>query len=60
RDRMPLIGREITYLQSGQEKNARVTGVANDGGLIVITDGKEEILRSGEISLGSYSFSGLE
>ena len=60
RARMPLIGREITYLQSGQEKNARVTGVANDGGLIVITDGKEEILRSGEISLGSYSFSGLE
>ena len=60
RDRMPLIGREITWQQNGQEKNARVTGVADDGGLMVETEGKTEILRSGEISLGSQSFSGLE
>ena len=60
RDRMPLMGREITYQQNGETKNARVTGVADDGGLMVLTDNGEEILRSGEISLGSQSFSGLE
>ena len=60
RDRMPLMGREITYVQNGETKNARVTGVANDGGLMVLTDDGEKILRSGEISLGSQSFSGLE
>lgn len=60
RARMPLIGREITYLQNGETKNARVTGVAQDGGLMILSEAGEEILRSGEISLGSQSFSGLE
>lgn len=60
RERMPLIGREILYTRNGQKKSARVTGVAEDGGLMVETEGKSEILRSAEISLGSQSFAGLE
>ena len=60
RDRMPLIGRMVRYIQDGQEKSARVTGVKEDGGLMVEADGKEAVLRSGEISLGSQSFLGLE
>ncbi len=60
RDRMPLIGRTVRYIQDGQEKSARVTGVKEDGGLMVEADGKEAVLRSGEISLGSQSFLGLE
>ena len=60
RERMPLIGREICYSQNGQIKNARVTGVADDGGLMILTPQGSEILRCGEVSLGSQSFAGLE
>lgn len=60
RARMPLIGREITFLEKGQQKNARVTGVDEDGGLMIVTDEGPQVLRSGEVSLGSASFSGLE
>lgn len=55
RKRMPLIGQNISYQQNGQEKHARVTGVANDGGLIVEENGKTLILRTGEISLSSQA-----
>lgn len=60
RARMPLVGRTVCYTMNGQEKNARVTGVSEDGGLTVETDGGREVLRSGEITLGSQSFLGLE
>ncbi|MBR5109129.1 MAG: biotin--[Clostridia bacterium] len=59
RAHMPLIGREIRYTQSGQEKNALVTGVADDGGLMIRDDTGDHILRTGEVSLGSQSFTGL-
>lgn len=60
RRRMPLIGREISYVQQGKKQNARVTGVSDDGGLMILGEKGPGVLRSGEISLGSQSFSGLE
>ena len=60
RARMPLTGREVRYTQNGLERAARVLGVAEDGGLIVEGDGGREILRCGEVSLGSQAFLGLE
>lgn len=60
RSRMPLIGREISYQQEGQTKNARVTGVDDEGGLMIRDAEGDKILRCGEISLGSHSFLGLE
>ena len=59
RARMPLVGREIRFEKNGQMKNARVTGVAEDGGLMIETAEGAETLRCGEISLGSQSFAGL-
>lgn len=56
RQRMFLMEREITFLQNGQEKTARVLGVDEAGGLVVLCDGKEEILRTGEVSIGSHQF----
>ena len=58
RSRMPLVGRKIRYTQNGQEKNARVLGVADDGGLIVQTEDGPRTLRTGEVSLGSDAFEG--
>ncbi len=55
RRRMPLIGRDISYQQNGQEKHACVTGVADDGGLIVEENGRTTVLRTGEISLSSQA-----
>jgi len=60
RARMPLIGREISYINRGKEKHARVLGVAEDGGLQVLCEDGKETLRSGEVTLGSQAFSGLE
>ena len=60
RARMPLVGREIRYTQNGQEKSARVTGVDETGGLMILGEGGPEVLRCGEVSLGSQAFSGLE
>lgn len=59
RARMPLVGREIRFEKNGQTKNARVTGVAEDGGLMIETAEGAETLRCGEISLGSQSFAGI-
>ena len=59
RAHMPLIGREIRYTQDGQEKNARVTGVANDGGLMIADESGSYVLRTGEVSLGSQGYEGL-
>ena len=58
RTRMPLIGKEIRYTQNGQEKNARVLGVADDGGLMIQTEEGPRKLRSGEVSLGSEGLAG--
>lgn len=60
RARMPLTGREVRYTQNGVEKNARVMGVAEDGGLMVKGGDGPVILRCGEVSLGSQAFLGLE
>ena len=59
RAHMPLIGRDIQYTKNGQEKNARVTGVADDGGLMIEDEEGPHILRTGEVSLGSQGFEGL-
>jgi len=58
--RMPLIGREISFSENGQEKNAHVTGVDEDGALLIETEEGPSSLRCGEVSLGSHSFLGLE
>ncbi len=60
RERMLLTGKEITFNHSGQEKNARVLGVDDMGGLMVQTDAGTEILRTGEVSVGSGQVACLE
>lgn len=60
RSRMPLIGKEITFTQQGQTKKAHVTGVGEDGALLIEGDEGRQALRSGEITLGSQSYLGLE
>ena len=59
RQRMPMTGHTIRYTQNGQEKTARVTGVAPDGGLMIEDDTGSHILRTGEVTLGSGAFEGL-
>ena len=59
RAHMPLIGKEIRYQKDGQEKSARVTGVSDDGGLMIQDDAGDHLLRTGEVSLGSQGFFGL-
>lgn len=59
RAHMPLTGQEIRYQQNGQEKNARVTGVSDDGGLMIEDSEGPHILRTGEVTLGSQAFEGL-
>lgn len=60
RRRMPLVGRTVTFEKNGEKRSARVTGVRDDGALLVASERGEEALQSGEISLSSQSFSGLE
>ena len=59
RQRMPLGGRDIRYAENGQEKTARVTGVAPDGGLMIQDDTGPHILRNGEVTLGSGIFAAM-
>ncbi len=59
RQRMPLTGSTVRFTQDGREKNARVTGVAPDGGLMIEDDTGPHTLRTGEVSLGSEAFEGL-
>lgn len=59
RARMPLVGKTVLYTQSGQQKAARVTGVAPDGGLMIEDENGPSVLRSGEVSLGSGAFAGI-
>lgn len=60
RERMLLTGKEISFNQSGQERVARVLGVDDMGGLMVQTKGGTEILRTGEVSIGSNQLAALE
>ena len=59
RAHMPLVGHEIRCVQNGQEKNALVMGVADDGGLMIRDEDGDHVLRTGEVSLGSQGFEGL-
>ena len=60
RARMPLVGRQIFYTApDGQERSALVTGVAEDGGLLILDGREPKTLRTGEVTLGSQAFEGL-
>ena len=51
---MPLIGREIEYRRNETVYRAKVIGIDRLGGLIIKhQSGAEEILRVGEITIGS-------
>ena len=60
RERMFLTGKTIRYTQAGAEKTALVLGVADDGGLIVRDEAGDRVLRTGEVTIGSHSFSRME
>lgn len=60
RERMFLTGKMIRYTQAGAEKTALVLGVANDGGLLIRDEGGDRVLHTGEVTLGSHSFSRTE
>ena len=51
RQNMLGLGQEITYIEDGIPHNARMTGITDWGELIVLEDGRERLLCSGEISL---------
>ena len=60
RENMLLLRKSVTFVQNGMEKTALATGIDAQGGLIVTCDGRETVLRCGEVSLHSDSFLGLE
>ena len=62
RARMFLLGQTISFTEDGLQKSARVTGVSDDGGLVVEGTDGQKVLRTGEVSIGSrqVSFSRLE
>lgn len=50
RERSILTGKNITYIKDGEKLNAHVSGIDDEGGLIIINEsGNKEILRSGEV-----------
>lgn len=52
REKMFLLGETVTYIQNGIKYTAAVKDIDLSGGLTVInTDGRETILRSGEVSI---------
>ena len=52
RERSILTGREITYMKDGMKLYARVEGIDDSGGLVVVNEsGQKETLRSGEVSM---------
>ena len=59
RQRMPLIGQTVHFTQNGQEKTARVTGVAPDGGLMIEDETGPHTLRTGEVTLGSGALAAM-
>lgn len=55
---MPLVGQTITRTENGITKTALVKGLDQTGGLIIVyPDGAEQVLRTGEVSLGSAQMS---
>ncbi len=46
------VGRQITYTENGKNYDAVIVGIDDMCGLIVLQDGKQKILRSGEITIG--------
>lgn len=55
---MPLIGHTITRTENGITKTALVKGLDEQGGLIIAyPDGTVQVLRTGEVSLGSAQMS---
>ncbi len=52
RERSCVIGRQIRFVQGGEEKHGKAAGIEDDGSLAVLLDGGEKILLStGEISV---------
>ena len=52
RERSILTGRDITYMKNNEKHYGHVEGVDDFGGLVIINDeGKNETLRSGEVSM---------
>ena len=50
RERSILTGKNISYIKVGVKLNAHVSGIDDEGGLIIINESEnQEILRSGEI-----------
>ena len=59
RANMPLIGQTIRCSENGQEKTVLVTGVADDGGLMIRDGNGPRTLRTGEVTLGSGNLGSL-
>lgn len=52
-----LMGREITFIKSGENIKARVVDLTESCGLVVEKeDGEREVLSTGEVTIGSGSF----
>lgn len=52
RDRSMVLGKGVTYVKNGETYTATALSIDDDGGLLVRrTDGAEELLQSGEISV---------
>lgn len=52
REHSIVIGRDIVFIRGDERQPAKVTGVDDNGGLIVVkNDGSREVLASGEISI---------
>ena len=49
RSRCFLLGRDITYVENGERRCARVTGIADNGNLLCERDGEQLALHSGEV-----------
>ena len=52
RKRSVVLGRDITLIRGGEKRRARALDIGENGGLIVLTsDGEQQELTSGEISV---------
>jgi BirA family biotin operon repressor/biotin-[acetyl-CoA-carboxylase] ligase len=53
RERDALTGREITWAKQNEEQTGRVQGIDENGNLVVLSNGNQETLESGEVHLTS-------
>jgi BirA family biotin operon repressor/biotin-[acetyl-CoA-carboxylase] ligase len=53
RERDALTGEEISWTRSGQERTGTVQGIDQSGNLVVLANGNQETLESGEVHLTS-------